>query len=121
MDNLVEGLLLGADRGRGGEIYFLTDGEPRDFREFITAMLATQNVDPGDKRVPRWVVRAAAWTFEAVWNLFRIKRPPPITRTAVRLIGEQVTVSDTKARDELGYRARVTPDAGLAAMRSSEA
>jgi len=119
VDNVVEGLLLGADKGKGGETYFLTDGEPQDFREFISAMLATQNVDAGAKKVPRWVVKASAWTLEGVWKLFRVKRPPPITRTAVRLVGEQVTVVDTKARDELGYRAKVTPAAGLAAMANS--
>ncbi len=118
VDNVVEGLLLGAAKGRGGEIYFLTDGAPQNFREFITAMLDTQGVDPGDKKAPRWLVRASAWTLEGVWKLFRVKRAPPITRTAVALIAEPVTVVDTKARDELGYRAEVTVEAGLAAMRS---
>ena len=28
VDNVVEGLLLGAERGRSGEAYFVTDGEP---------------------------------------------------------------------------------------------
>lgn len=119
VDNVVEGLLCGAERGRGGEVYFLTDGEPQNFRAFITAMLATQDVDPGKKTVPRWLARASAWTLEGVWKLFRARRPPPITRTAVRLIGEQVTVVDQKARDELGYRARVSPAEGLAAMKRS--
>ena len=43
VDNVVEGLVPGAEKGRPGEAYFVTDGEPVVFREFVTAMLA----DPG--------------------------------------------------------------------------
>ena len=43
VDNVVEGLLLAAEKGRPGEAYFVTDGEPVVFREFVTAMLR----DPG--------------------------------------------------------------------------
>ena len=35
---------------------------------------------------------------------------------AVRLFGEPVTVSDAKARRELGYRGSTTREAGLAAL-----
>jgi nucleoside-diphosphate-sugar epimerase len=37
--NCVEGMLLAAEKGRGGEAYFLTDGEPVVFRDFITELL----------------------------------------------------------------------------------
>ena len=39
VDNVVEGLVLAAEKGRPGEAYFVTDGEPVIFREFVTAML----------------------------------------------------------------------------------
>lgn len=119
--NVVEGVLLAAQKGRGGERYFLTDGEPVEMREFLTKMLQTQGVDPGGRSVPRWVARSAAWTIEAVWKLFGIKKDPPMTRTAIRLIGEEVTVVDQKARDELGYEARVTIEEGLEEMRAAKA
>jgi hypothetical protein len=40
----------------------------------------------------------------------------PLTRFRVRIIGEEVTVNDAKARRELGYVGRVTRAEGLAAM-----
>ena len=43
VDNVVEGMVLAAEKGRPGEAYFVTDGEPVVFREFVTAMLR----DPG--------------------------------------------------------------------------
>jgi nucleoside-diphosphate-sugar epimerase len=119
VDNVVEGMLLAAERGRAGSIYFLTDGEPVVFREFVTELLATVGVDPGPKSVPRWVARSLAWTVESSWKLFGIDRPPPMTRTALRLIGEEVTVSDRKAREDIGYQGKVSIEAGLAAMRQA--
>ena len=39
----------------------------------------------------------------------------------LRLMGEEVTVVDAKARAELGYVAAVSPVAGLAEMRQARA
>jgi nucleoside-diphosphate-sugar epimerase len=118
--NLCEGLLLAADKGKGGETYFVTDGEPIQFRRFLTDMMQTAGVDPSTSRnIPRWVARAFAVIAEATWRLFGLKGEPPVTRTAVRLAGETVTVVDAKARNELGYKPIVTREQGLAAMRAS--
>lgn len=110
VDNVVEGALLAAERGRPGEIYFLTDGEPVEFRAFLSELLRTQGVEPGDKQVPRWLVSMLA--LATSWM-----STPPITKTAVALAGVEVSVVDDKARRELGYRAHVSREQGLAAMR----
>ena len=47
--NAVEGILAAADRGRGGQAYFVTDGAPLPFREFATALLATQGGAGADR------------------------------------------------------------------------
>ncbi|HWU87041.1 MAG TPA: NAD-dependent epimerase/dehydratase family protein [Kofleriaceae bacterium] len=110
--NVVEGALLAAERGSPGEIYFLTDGEPVEFRGFVTSQLATQGVDPGGREIPRWLARTVAWL--TGW----MKRPP-ITKAALALIGQEVTVDDAKARRELGYVGKMTREAGLAEMRGA--
>jgi len=110
VDNVVEGALLAAERGKPGEIYFLTDGAPIEFRDFITRMLATQGVDASKVRdVPLWLARLVAGATS--WM-----KHPPLTRTALALVGHEVTVDDAKARRELGYRGAVTIEAGLAQM-----
>jgi nucleoside-diphosphate-sugar epimerase len=114
--NVCEGLLLAAERGRGGEIYFVTDGEPIEFRAFLTALLGTQGVTPGARSIPVWLARAAAGAGEGVWRLLRLRRELPLTRFRVRIIGEEVTVNDAKARRELGYVGHVSRAEGLAAM-----
>ena len=57
VDNVVEGLVLAAEKGRGGEAYFVTDGDPIPFREMITALVATQGVEPGKRNVPAAVAQ----------------------------------------------------------------
>ena len=52
VDNTVEGLMLGATRGAPGEVYFVTDGEPVVFREFVGELLSTQGVDPPTRNIP---------------------------------------------------------------------
>ena len=44
-------------------------------------------------------------------------KQPPVTKTAIALVGHEVTVDDAKARRELGYAGKVTREAGLAEMR----
>jgi nucleoside-diphosphate-sugar epimerase len=112
--NVVEGAILAAERGKPGEVYFLTDGPPVDFREFITAMLATQGIDPGDRHISKWVAGIAA-------SLTGWMKHPPITRTAIALVAHEVTVDDSKARRELGYVGKVSREAGLAEMRAAHA
>jgi nucleoside-diphosphate-sugar epimerase len=119
--NCVEGLLLAAEKGRGGEAYFLTDGEPVEFREFLTAMLKTRGVEPGSKQVPFGLAMGLATVSEALWSFLQLPGSPPITRLELLLSGREVTVSDAKARRELGYEGRMTREEGLREMARAKA
>jgi nucleoside-diphosphate-sugar epimerase len=121
VDNCVEGLLLAAEKGRGGEAYFLTDGEPVDFRDFITAMLKTQGVEPGKGTIPFGLAMGVATVSELLWNFLWLPGSPPVIRSELLLAGQEVTVSDEKARRELGYEGRVTREAGLREMARGKA
>ena len=119
--NACEGLLAAAARGRGGEIYFVTDGAPVEFRTFVTQLLATQRLTPGGRRIPAGLAYAAAGAAEGLWRVLRLRRELPLTRFRVRIIGEEVTVSDAKARRELGYAGRMSREEGLAKMELGSA
>ena len=112
VDNVIEGMLLAAESGGPGQIYFLSDGEPVEFRDFITKLLATQGIDVANARsLPRGLARTTVAL--TAW----MKRPP-LTRTAFALMAHEVTVDDSKARRELGYKSTTSIADGLAAMRS---
>lgn len=119
VSNVCEALILAAERGRGGEIYFATDGPPVEFRKFITALLETQGVTPGRRSLPRGFAFTLAGIVESIWNSFHIKAAPPITRMVVKMMGEEVTLSDSKARQELGYSGQISFEEGIRRMRES--
>ena len=48
--------------------------------------------------------------------MLRLKGEPPITRLAVWNSALECTVSDAKARKELGYEPVISREAGLAAL-----
>lgn len=115
--NVVEGITLALERGKPCGVYFLTDGEPTEFRSFIGALVETQGLEPPKASIPRPVAKALAGVLEGVWAAFRLQSAPPLTRTLIYLMGEEVTVSDAKARRELGYAASVSRERGLREMR----
>src|SRR3954464_12022921 len=60
VDNAVEGLVLAAQRGEPGGVYFVTDGRPVVFRDFVTRLIETQGVTPTGRSVPAPVANAVA-------------------------------------------------------------
>ena len=120
IDNTVEGLWLAATRGPAGGVWFVTDGEPVVFRDFMTDWVATQGVEIPDKSVPAGVANAAAAASEWLWR--RLKRPgnPPLTRFSVWVSSQECTIDISRAERELGYRPVTTREEGLRQMRSSQ-
>ncbi len=119
VDNVVEGTLLAAERGGKGEVYFLTDGAPVELRGFVRELLATQGIDAGEGSVPRAVAWAVAVSGEAAARASGYRIRPPLTRLSLKVLGEEVTVIDSKARAELGYTAATGHERGLMAMRDA--
>jgi len=114
--NVCEGALLAAEKGRPGEVYFLTDGEPVEFRWLLSEVLKSQGETPPTSSVPKWIASPGASVSEWIWRSFNLKGPPPVTRVAVGLMGQEVTVDDSKARRELGYQGRVSVAEGIAEL-----
>jgi nucleoside-diphosphate-sugar epimerase len=119
VDNVVEGLLLAAEKGRAGEAYFVTDGEPVVFREFVTALLRTQGVEPPDRSLPAWTAAPLARVAEAAWKVLPLSGAPPMTTFRSWLLTQECTIDISKARTDLGYTPIVTHDQGLAELSST--
>jgi nucleoside-diphosphate-sugar epimerase len=118
VDNTVEGLWLGATRAEPGSVYFVTDGEPVVFREFVSALLETQGVTPPTGSVPTRVAGVAAGTAERTWRLLRRPGRPPLTRFAVWVSSQECTIDTGRAERELGYRPVTSREQGLADLAS---
>ena len=116
--NTVEGLVLAAGKGVPGNAYFVTDGSPVVFREFVSALLATQGVQAPEGDVPLPVARAVARVSETLWRVLPLPGEPPVASFAVWASGLEATIDDTKAREQLGYAPVMTRDHGLTAMQA---
>jgi nucleoside-diphosphate-sugar epimerase len=119
VDNVVEGLVLAAGRGRPGEAYFVTDGEPVVFREFVTAMMQTQGVEPPDRSLPAWTARPLAAVSEAAWKVLPLKGEPPMTTFRSWILTQECTIDISKARSELGFEPITSREEGLAELQDA--
>ena len=116
IDNTVEGLWLGATKAPAGGVYFVTDGEPVVFREFLTRCSAPRASTIPDKSVPPGVARAAAAASERIWRLLKRPGSPPLTRFAVWVSSQECTIDISRAERELGYRPVISREEGLAEL-----
>ncbi len=119
--NTVEGLLLGATRGRAGNAYFVTDGEPVVFREFVSDLLATQGVAAPSRSIPAAAAAALARSGETAWRLLPLPGRPPLTRFAYWVSSQECTIRIDKAREQLGYAPVKRMADGLAELRAAAA
>jgi nucleoside-diphosphate-sugar epimerase len=113
IDNVGEGIVRALERGKGGEVYFVTDGAPVEFRSFVSALLRKAGIAPPDKSAPRWLVAMTASFGDLLERMTGGRIRAPIGRQEYGTVGVEVTLDITKAERELGYRPAMTRDAGL--------
>jgi nucleoside-diphosphate-sugar epimerase len=116
VDNVVEGLLLAAERGLPGRTYFLTDGEPVQVHWFMAQMLEAVGRRPPSGSIPYGLAKLAAKVLDFVWRTFKLQGSPPISLMAVMLAGQEITLGDKRARQELGYQGAMSIEQGLAGL-----
>jgi nucleoside-diphosphate-sugar epimerase len=116
VDNLCHALILAADKGQDGVAYFVSDNVDTTLKSFLTRLLATRGVQPGNRAVPFGIAWTMAGIMGAVWRLLRLKGEPPLTRQMLRLIGKDFTIDISRAQRELGYAPVLSPEDGLRMM-----
>lgn len=119
--NLCHGIELAIARGKGGEVYFLGDDEPVRFRDFATALMATQGVKAPEKSVPRALLRLIAGVGDWLHKVSGGRITAPLTLQAFATSAVSITLDISKARRELGYVPIMSREAGLAEMAAASA
>jgi nucleoside-diphosphate-sugar epimerase len=114
--NVCAGIACALAPDAPGGVYFLSDGEPISFRAFLESLLRAHGVEPPARRLPRWLALAAAGATEFAYARFTPSSTPPLTRTAVLLMAQQMTVNDSLARHVLKYRPVLSRQAGLSEL-----
>lgn len=119
VDNVCHCAILAAEKGRGGEAYFVADDQDGTLKGVISALLATKGVPAPTGKVHFRVAWFMARLMEGAWRVLPLRGDPPVTRQMLRMIGKDFTLDTTKARRELGYAPVVAFDDGVAAMKVS--
>jgi nucleoside-diphosphate-sugar epimerase len=110
VDDLAEGIVLAAERGRVGESYILTGEERTTFHEYFRQLGAIIGVHDLPS-VPYWLAMTMASLAEGLARL--TGTAPAFTRTGVRGTRRADGYSIQKARDALGFRPKTSLAEGI--------
>ena len=117
IDNLTEAMLAALTAPAApGRAYFVVDGFQIGSREFLSRLLDAADVRPRFFHVPRLLAEPAAWMLDHAAGALGL--PVPLAYFGVRSALSSRSINSTRARDELGYRARVGLDEGLVDLRA---
>jgi nucleoside-diphosphate-sugar epimerase len=107
VDDLVEAMLLAADKAKPGSHYILSAGEMTTREMFQFLSQETGNAPPTE--APKAIVRTLGTLLDPVGRLFSWQ--PPLSRERVHYIYDRcVRVDASKARQELGWQPRSIED-----------
>ena len=76
-------------------------------------------VTPGDRAIPGWLVRSIAYVGETTFRTLGLKSKPPLVRFTANIMSRDCTLTDAKARREMGYNPPTSIDDGLKALAAS--
>ena len=96
-------MLLAAERGVSGQRYLLS-GDNVTTTEFLRQIATIAGVRPPRLQAPAWLWRGLVAAVEVVSFLRR--RPPPVTRDVLQILGRYAWYDTTRARTELGWSSR---------------
>jgi nucleoside-diphosphate-sugar epimerase len=118
VDNVVEAIQCALERGRGGHAFFIADQHLQSFREFVASVASVKGLSVEKLHsMPYWAASGTGRLMDAIWSILGRKDDPPLSRSLVRMIGREFTVSDIAARQELGYIGRISHEQGLLRYR----
>jgi nucleoside-diphosphate-sugar epimerase len=110
IDDLIEGIVLAAERGRIGEAYILCGEERTTFHAYFRQLAAIAGVQRLPS-VPYWLAMMMATLSEGFAHL--TGTTPPFTRTGVRGTSRRDSYCILKAKVQLGFQPKTSVAEGL--------
>jgi nucleoside-diphosphate-sugar epimerase len=84
VDNVIECLIRAAEKGKGGEPYFVADADISTLKDVAADLLATRGLPAVKQSAPFAIAWRIAALMEGTWRLFRLRSKPPVTRQTLR-------------------------------------
>jgi nucleoside-diphosphate-sugar epimerase len=96
-----------------GQAYFITDGPPVVFWDWVNALLKELGLPPAKRRVPVFLATGIARCSERWHTLLNRSGEPPLTRYAVRMLSTSHCFDIGKAQRDFAYRPIVSGEEAL--------
>ena len=96
-----------------GEVYNITNGEPRAFRDLIEETLRGLGYPIRYRKIPAPLVSAISSSLEFIYKSLKLKGEPALTRYTYYLLRYSQTLDISKAERDLGYRPKITISEGI--------
>ncbi|NPA26242.1 MAG: NAD(P)-dependent oxidoreductase [Chloroflexi bacterium] len=115
--NAAHAVVLALERGRGRRAYFVTDQHDHTLGAFFRGLLRALRLPEPTRRVPVRGLRAWTRLAEGLWRGLRLPgKPFPMTRFELAFFTLPRRYRTARSQHELGYRAVVSWEAGLAGL-----
>ncbi|MBB1061755.1 2-alkyl-3-oxoalkanoate reductase [Marilutibacter spongiae] len=101
-----------------GRAYFISNGEPREMRDIVNALLDAAGAPTVHGSLPFGVAYAIGAACEGLWPLLNLKGEPPMTRFLAEQLATTHWYDMAPARRDFGYVPRVSIDEGLTRLKA---
>ena len=96
-----------------GEVYNITNGEPRAFRDLLEESLKGLGYPIKYRKLPASLLAGIASSLEFLYKSLNLKGEPPLTRYTYYLLRYSQTLDISKAERELGYHPKISISEGI--------
>ena len=96
-----------------GEVYNITNGEPRVFRDLLEESLTGLDYPIKYRKIPASLLSGIANSLEFIYKTLNLKGEPPLTRYTYYLLRYSQTLDISKVERELGYHPKISISEGI--------
>ena len=96
-----------------GDIYNITNGEPRAFRDLLEESLTGLGYTIKYRKIPAALLSGIASSLEFLYKTLNLKGEPDLTRYTYYLLRYSQTLDISKAEKELGYHPKISISEGI--------
>jgi UDP-glucose 4-epimerase len=113
VDNVVDAaILVASDSRAGGQVYIVADARPYTLAEIVSAISTGLGLKRPPGKVPLAVLRAAGWIADTLNGMLGTSLP--VSADQIRKLASNTTYSGERIRRDLGFKARVGLEEGIA-------
>jgi nucleoside-diphosphate-sugar epimerase len=113
IQNLCEAVKKALLSSSNQESFFISDGEPIQFRQWMSMRLKAGHYKVPSLSIPRSFAWPLARFTENGWKYLPLRGEPPLIREMVHLMAHPFSVSIQKARDQLAYEPICSMELGM--------